>query len=391
MIEKVTPYRAIPMAIIMVVIFATSLSLGFYEKMQIGEYIMLLILDMIFLGLFFYELEYKRIHKELYNYTQCSFINVSLGVCFTSIVVVICVFLPEFLKPMILIPVVMCAFSTDILAIIFGAYSAILITLLTNISKEELIASVLVILFAAIIVNSFSNENEYIWSCLTMFFLNCIINILFYFKRNSIVSKEYFICIIAQSVFICLFTLVFYKKVYHNTISEEKNKYDEILDENYHEILSIKAFSPKEYNHAIRVSDLSYRCAKKLGYDTTLCAAAGFYYRMCKWDEEQGINKAIEKAKYQCFPEAVIKIISEYNGEINLPSSKESALINMTDTLVSKIEQLKSTQNNVADINIFIYQTLNEFSISNKLDASGMSMHQFLLVRDYLVKEGLKK
>ena len=389
--EKVTPYRVIPMVIMFIIIFSSSLTLGFYRSLTVHEYLLLLILDVVFWGLFIYELEYKRTHRQIHNNTQCSFINVSIGMCISTIVTVICCFVPDFIKPIMLIVVIMCAFSTDVLAIIYGIYSIVLVSIINNSSKEEIVAAVLIIIFTAIVVNSFANANDYVWSCLTMFFVNCMINTLFFFEKNNTVSKNYFISIIAISTLNCLFTLVFYKKVYHNTISEEKNKYEEILDENYHAILSVKAFSPEEYNRAVKVSDLSYRCAKKVGFDTTLCATAGFYYRMCKWNDNQGIDKAIQKAKYECFPEKVINIISEYNGEKKLPSSKESALINMTDTLIDKMEHIKNVKENSLDFEMLIYQTLNDFSITNKLDASGMSVHQFLLVRDYLVKEGIKK
>ena len=91
---------------------------------------------------------------------------------------------------------------------------------------------------------------------------------------------------------------------------------------------------------------------------------------------------------YLCFPQKLITILSEYYGEKKLPSTPESALIHMIDALVIKLEALeqdvgKSQWNR----DILIYQTLNEFSSTGMYDESGMSMNQFLKVREFLAKE----
>ena len=90
----------------------------------------------------------------------------------------------------------------------------------------------------------------------------------------------------------------------------------------------------------------------------------------------------------KCFPDAIIKILSEYNGEERLPTSKESAIVHMVDACLKKIELLMG--NNLSSSwnqDMVIYQTLNELSATGIYDESGLSMNQFVKLRELLVRE----
>ncbi len=81
-------------------------------------------------------------------------------------------------------------------------------------------------------------------------------------------------------------------------------------------------------------------------------------------------------------------MISEYNGELALPSTTESAIVHMVDGLIKKLEVLDSqTMSSEWNQDMVIYQTLNDFSAMGMYDKSGLSMNMFLKIREYLVKE----
>ncbi|SFG26246.1 hypothetical protein SAMN04487761_11017 [Lachnospiraceae bacterium C7] len=389
--DSFTPVRLMSLMIIGTVVCTSSILLGFFNRVLIDDYVLLFFFDLVFLGLFIYELEKKRIDKEIIGNSQTTFVNIAVGVFIASIVEVLCGFMPQFARLIMLISFIMCAFSTDIIAIIYGTYAVSCLSIVLSFSAEEIMCSMLLIVFGSIIANSFTDEKNKTWSFLLTFFANCMINYIFYYLQYKYFTKEEFIYAIGASLIISVIALVLYGKVYHNTISEEVHKYTDILEEDYHGVLEVRALSQKEYLHAKRVSEVAFQCAKQIGCDALLCAAAGFYYRLGKWEGKPYVESGVKKAQQLCFPEKVIQILSEYYGEINAPSSPESALVQMVDTLVIKLEDLQNQpKDNVWNNEMIIYQTLNDFSTSDKLDDSGMSMHQFLKVRDYLVKEGTK-
>ena len=92
-------------------------------------------------------------------------------------------------------------------------------------------------------------------------------------------------------------------------------------------------------------------------------------------------------AQSSCFPREVVDILAEYNGEDALPSTKESALVHMVEALVTRFEILdKNTVSSTWNYEVVIYQTMNETSATGIYDASGLTMNQFLKIREFFVK-----
>ena len=68
----------------------------------------------------------------------------------------------------------------------------------------------------------------------------------------------------------------------------------------------------------------------------------------------------------------------------------ESALVHMVDAVVIRLEAMEqNVGQSVWNRDIVIYQTVNDFSSSEIYDHSGMSMNQFLKIREFLAKEEL--
>jgi len=69
-------------------------------------------------------------------------------------------------------------------------------------------------------------------------------------------------------------------------------------------------------------------------------------------------------------------------------STIESAIVHITDTLVTKFELLdRTTLSSSWNRDMVIYQTLNEKSASGIYDRSGLTMNQFIKIREFLSKE----
>ena len=136
-----------------------------------------------------------------------------------------------------------------------------------------------------------------------------------------------------------------------------------IIREEYPLVTDIKNYSKAEYVHAIKVATIAKKCAAEIGCNEMTATAAGFYYRLGVLEGEPLFENRVRLASQNCFPPAVIQILSEYNGEERLPSSKESAIVHMVDTCIKRIEFL-SSQNLSSSWNqdMVIYQTLNELS-----------------------------
>ena len=163
------------------------------------------------------------------------------------------------------------------------------------------------------------------------------------------------------------------------------------IDDKYSLVKDIKNFSLSEYNHARNVSRVAASLIEEIGGDVELTKMAGFYYRLGILQGEPVIENSIKLAYDYCFPRKVINILEEHDGTKRLPQTKESAVIHMTDMCLKKAELLRSKKlSSNWNQDMVIYQTLNELSAPGIYDESGISMNQFLTIRDKMVEEGLR-
>ena len=143
-----------------------------------------------------------------------------------------------------------------------------------------------------------------------------------------------------------------------------------------------------DYEHARKVSEIAGNCAKLVGADPEVAAAGGFYYRLGRMVGVPYVENGVALAKSNNLPREVVGILREYNGEQKLPSTLESAIVHIVDSVVAKFDVLdKTTLSSSWNQDILVYQTLNENSASGLYDKSGFSMNMFLKIRDYLIKE----
>ena len=143
-------------------------------------------------------------------------------------------------------------------------------------------------------------------------------------------------------------------------------------------------------DHALRVSYFSKRAARLIGKDENLCEAAGLYYRLGKIYDGEGTMNAVREMEDRLFPEEVIRIVYEYEGIQRKPQTMESAIVQMVDAVVTRVESLdRDSMHNGWNQDMVVYQTLNDYSSKGMYDECGLSMNQYLAVRDLLVKEDI--
>ena len=149
--------------------------------------------------------------------------------------------------------------------------------------------------------------------------------------------------------------------------------------------------SEKDYLHAQRVSMLCGKCAQFANIKVDVCMMGGMYYRIGRIYGRPYVANGVKIAMDHGFPPEVVDILSEYEGEYRLPSSVESAVVNIVDWVVTKLEAMEDkTFTSEWNKEMLIYNTLNEKSRSGIYDESGLSMNLFLKIREYLVKEELQ-
>ena len=302
-------------------------------------------------------------------------------------------YLPVFLGPVILSSFFMASTVDGLLSLSACLFMDMMLCYTCGMSSNTLYCYMLLTIFGALIAvflkdrRNEKNYHLYFLLLMVQFFFPVIYHEFSYGR----ISVSFLISAAIDAFIITAFVMLSYKWLLRIDVNEERISYEMYLEEDFSLAIELRKFSSKEYMHGKKVSDLSRACAKEIGANELLCAVAGQYYRVGCMRGEPLINNNVEIAAEYCLPKAVIDILSEYQGVLEKPTTVESAIVQMVDSLISRIdalgeERMESSWNQ----EMLIYQALTELSNSGMYDNCGLTMNQFLKIRDVLIlKENL--
>lgn len=365
------------------------LALGGLHQLYADEIILLLCISLMFLVLFVLALENNRTKKKLAGNRENDYGKTRTGFVIAVLIMIVSSFLPEFLKPALLAAIIMTGFTNREIAMCVGIFLDMILCLTLSVTLQEAVMYCLLTLFGCLFTDTVRNKKTQIWCVAIIFSVSAIFPQMFYYLAYHESKDSIFLYGMIEGLCCVLFLLLCYYRLANKKDTEVETLLNHILEEEYPLVQELKSFSKAEYEHARRVSREAEKCAKIVGADEKVCAAAGFYYRIGIIEGSSIVKDSIRLTQEACFPEGVVRIVSEYNGEEAFPSSVESAIVHMVDGLIKKMEVLKEQKSMASEWNqdMVIYQTLNEFSAQGLYDKSGLSMNMFLKIREYLVKE----
>ena len=388
--EKISIYRALPIAVILISAAITTSVLCYINKLDINQIICVAFLIIAFMPIIVLELTYERRRDMLGDNKQTTFRRARNGFIICCVLMLAISFMPEFFRPVIIFPIIMTAYSNDVLGLCTGIFFNILLAFTTGGSFNELLTYTMLVLVGGML-SKLLKHVEYRLFVALIYLFSCVLfpNIFYYFSNETIEFK-YLILGSVNGIVIALYVIAMYPNIREKTYREKHYYYGDILSDDFVQIRDLRKFLPNEYYHARKVSEIAYKYALQLDLKTDLAAAAGFYYHLGKWEGDPPIENAVRKATELCFPEELIQILREYNGTDDLPSTPESALVHIIDALLVKLEWTGTEAGTSQfDREILIHQTLNEFSSKGLYDKSGLSINSFIKIREWLLKEAL--
>ena len=389
--ERASIYRFLSLAGIGISAMILSVLLCLIKKLYIDESICIVLFCVFFLAVFILELELQRKRAAIGKNTETSFSKIAIMFVICCFLEFLMNWLPEFYKPVMLIALFMYAVSNELIAYTAVTYFISLYALLFSPGTTELIVLFAMSILSIAVGSALTKPSYRFLSGILLFLFHLILPIFASYWTYHRIHMIQYVYGAVEGFFTAVVVIWFFLHLKEDTANQITINYIDMIQDTYPLVAEVKAFSEIEYQHARKVSDLCYRAAQKLEYDENLCAAAGFYYRLGRWEGEPYIENGIRQAQKYCFPQKLICILGEYYGEVRKPSTRESALVHIVDAIVKKIEVLNEDVT-LSDWNrdILIYQSLDDFSSSGLYDESGMSINQFLRLREYLVKEALK-
>lgn len=388
--EKINSHRIFPIIGIILSAVIASGVLCYLNKLEGKQIICVVFLVLAFIPIIIFELTYERHREMIGNNSKTTFKRVAVGFAICNALMLVISFMPEYFRPVLLLPVVMSAFSNDLLGLITGMFFNILLALTTGGSFHELLAYSMLVLVGGMLSKMLKHMEYRLFIGIIYLFSSVLFPNLFFYFVNETIPFGNLILGSINGMVVAVFVIALYPTVREKTVREKHYYYGNIIADEYKIVRQIRRSSPADYYHARKVSEIAYRYATQLGLKSDLAAAAGFYYRLGKWEGGPPIESAVRKAMQLCFPDELIQILREFNATDDFPSTQESALIHMVDGVLNKIERLEAElETSQWDKKLLIHQILDEFSSNGLYDKSGMSINSFIKIRDWLTQEAL--
>ncbi len=331
--------------------------------------------------------EYERLHEgtcmDMGNdYAMLTFVYLvgMAGACVAA-------FFPAYTAPVMAIGI-LCngTFSTKIGAAM-GVYFAVLAAVFCGTGLYTMAAYVTLAVVSIFLAELALDGRLRIWVGMLIISLSVVLPVCCCYLDTHILQPQVIMITLPGSI-LTLLVVHILPGLRNRVQTEEEIGLDTIMDRQYHLQKMIEKYSSVDYDHALRVSRLAAKVAGELGADEKLTMAGGFYYRIGKLEGEPFIENGVRIAQQNCFPERLVQILEEYNGINRAPGTLESAIVQISDMIVTKFDLLdKDTFSAGWNRDIVIYQTMNEKSSEGLYDHCGLSMNQFLKIRELLVKE----
>jgi len=140
---------------------------------------------------------------------------------------------------------------------------------------------------------------------------------------------------------------------------------------------------PSAFLHARRVAFVALEIAERLeGINPLLVKAAGFYHEIGRLQGKNTLENTLLVAEQEKFPNKLVSVIREHTVNGDKPTSKEAAIVFLTDNVCSMCEYLKKAQNGKILIEKVIDKALNLRITKGDLNASGLSVKEISMIRN---------
>ena len=368
-------------------LFAGVLS-GALHRMALGDIFALLFLDVLYALSFIFYLETGRLQKKKRPDSAEDYQRLCVYYTAGILFMLPASFFPAYTVPAFCIGFCLAAGLDREQAFAVALFLNIHIALCAE-STVTAAACTLMLTLLGIVMTGMYEQKEYrVYAQITAAALNVAVPVLFYYLDEGVPTLQLFLFTLPGAALGVAGMRFLYDPLHFRQEHFGEISLDTIVDPSFHLVREIKKYSQADYNHAIRVSRIAAHCAARIQANSKLAAVSGFYYRLGKFGGEPFIASGIRIAQDNCFPNEVITILSEFGGQEEPVSSIESAIVHITDTLVTKFELMDhTTLSSSWNRDMVIYQTLNDESSSGIYDRSGLTMNQFLKIREFLAKE----
>lgn len=203
---------------------------------------------------------------------------------------------------------------------------------------------------------------------------------------NETLKPELFIIPMMNVVISLVLLLIILKLFSAVVIYRYRDKYMEINDPECELLVEMKSKSKESYYQAVHTAYFCDRIAKRLHLDAEAAKAGGYYHKIGMIMEDNSFAQVAELTQRYAFPPMAERILQEFL-DINVPvTKKETAVLIMSDAVISAILFLQSREKGTID-----YEQVIETVFKKKLDSDVLKDCEITMAELTLMKKIFKE
>lgn len=172
-----------------------------------------------------------------------------------------------------------------------------------------------------------------------------------------------------------------------NEILYKPASYEVLLSEDNELRYKMKEYSQSLYNHCNLIGDLSGRAAREIGANEELSRAGGYYHEVGKINGKNYIEEGLKIANQYNFPHKLKEILKQHNINHDKPTFVESAIVMISDNLVSTIEYIEKTGKQKFTTNKIIDNIFKMRLDKGTFDDVVLSLKEYKQLKEFYKKE----
>ncbi len=173
------------------------------------------------------------------------------------------------------------------------------------------------------------------------------------------------------------------------TVADERLtlRLNELCDESVPLLEKFAGKFPKAFLHVRRVALIAGEVAERMdSVNTALVTCGGYYHEIGRLRGEKSLVHTLSVAKDEQFPEELIAVLSEHTVDGDKPTSKEAALLLLTDNICGMCEHLKKTQKGKILVEKVIDSALKLRLKKGDLNLSGLTAGDLSVIRNTMAE-----
>lgn len=304
--------------------------------------------------------------KVVFSWNQGYMGRFSLVVCLSMAFLAAMGELPYLAAPLSAAAIVLTVFSGGFCGLV--AYGALILQycILNSLDVARIIVLLLTGLLGALMFTSLDHHFRYggiLFAYLTGDFVAYSLFFVMTQEGQALGDALLYTGIRLFAAFVC--TLVVLKLLGTFCIYKDDKKFALINDPEYPLLTELKGISREAYFHAIHTAYLSEKISRRIGIDAALAKAGGYYHKIGLIQGKDSIQNTILVGTAHKFPASLIRLLKEY-GIKNMPEvSKEAAVVQLSDAVVSSVSYLFMKDRNVE----LDYDKIVDVIIKKKMDS----------------------